>query len=366
MFRSFLRTVKSMREVLITMKIAVLAGGISPERDVSLCSASLISNALLSKGHEVAFVDVYEGITENGDIEAFFVKPDSGKTFSYSIPETEPDLDAIIASHGGRKELIGPGIIDLCKKADAVFIGCHGGMGENGRLQAVLDCYDIPYTGSGYLGCAMAMDKHLSKTLLVQFHIPTADWVIFDPSRHTIDMIRKDIGFPCVVKPIGCGSSCGVSIVHDESEWEDAITYSTKYEKTCLVEKMIHGREFSIGVLDGKALPIIEIRPKQGFYDYKNKYQANATEEICPAPLSDEQTKEAQRLAVAVHNTLGLGNYSRVDFILSEDDGKFYCLEANNLPGMTPNSLIPQEARAIGISYEDLCEKLVLSASRKA
>ena len=346
------------------MKIVVLAGGISPERDVSLCSASLISNALLSKGHEVAFVDVYEGTGET-DLEKCFVKPSSGKTFSYSIPETEPDLPALIAAHGGREELIGPGVLELCKKADAVFIGCHGGMGENGRLQAVLDCYDIPYTGSGYLGCALAMDKHLTKTLLLQFNIPTADWVIFDPSKQSVDEIREKIGFPCVVKPIDCGSSCGVSIVHDESEWEDAITYSTKYENTCLIEKMIHGREFSIGVLDGRALPIIEIRPKQGFYDYKNKYQANATEEICPAPLSEEQTKRAQELAVAVHRALGLGNYSRVDFILSEEDGDFYCLEANNLPGMTPNSLIPQEARADGIAYEDLCEKLVLSASRK-
>ena len=205
-----------------------------------------------------------------------------------------------------------------------------------------------------------------STNLLRRFDIPTADWVIYDPKKDDISMIREKIGFPCVVKPIGCGSSCGVSIVHDESEWDAALAYSAKYENTCLVEKMVHGREFSIGVLDGKALPIIEIIPKTGFYDYKNKYQANATEEICPAALSEEQTKEAQALAVAVHQALGLGNYSRVDFILSKDDGKFYCLEANNLPGMTPNSLIPQEARAAGIEYEDLCEKLVLSASKKA
>ena len=347
------------------MKIVVLAGGISPERDVSLCSASLISNALLSKGHEVAFVDVYTGLEDTTDLKSAFATKESGKTYSYTIPETEPDLEALIASHGGRRELIGPGVLDLCRMADAVFIGCHGGMGENGRLQAVLDCIDVPYTGSGYLGCALAMDKHLSKTLLSHFNIPTAEWVLFDPSKDSIEIIREKLGFPCVVKPIGCGSSCGVSIVHDESEWNAAIEYSTKYENVCLVEKMIHGREFSIGVLDGEALPIIEIRPKQGFYDYKNKYQADATEEICPAPLSPEKTKEAQGLAVAVHRALGLGNYSRVDFILSEEDDKFYCLEANNLPGMTPNSLIPQEARAIGIAYEDLCEKLVLSASKK-
>ena len=346
------------------MKIVVLAGGISPERDVSLCSASLISNALLSKGHEVAFVDVYEGI-EGSDLASQFVKPESGKTFSYAIAETEPDLQALIASHGGRQELIGPGVLELCKMADTVFIGCHGGMGENGRLQAVLDCMHVPYTGSGYLGCALAMDKNISKTLISQFGVPTADWILYTPSTDDEASAKAKIGFPCVVKPIGCGSSCGVSIVHDESEWAAAIAYSTKYEKTCLIEKMVKGREFSIGVLDGQALPIIEIKPKQGFYDYKNKYQANATEEICPAELSPEKTKEAQALAVKVHETLGLGNYSRVDFILSENDGKFYCLEANNLPGMTPNSLIPQEARAIGISYEDLCEKLVLSASIK-
>ncbi|MBR2752012.1 MAG: D-alanine--D-alanine ligase [Clostridiales bacterium] len=347
------------------MKIVVLGGGISPERDVSLCSASLISNALLSKGHEVAFVDVYEGLSDPDDLDSAFATKESGKQYSYSIPETEPDLEALIASHGGRRELVGPGVLDLCKKADAVFVGCHGGMGENGRLQAVLDCIDVPYTGSGYLACALAMDKHLSKTLIRYFDIPTADWVIFDPKKDDLSMIREQIGFPCVVKPIGCGSSCGVSIVHDESEWDDALSYSAKYENTCLVEKMIHGREFSIGVLDGEALPIIEIIPKVGFYDYKNKYQADATEEICPAHLSEEKTKEAQALAVAVHRALGLGNYSRVDFILSEEDDKFYCLEANNLPGMTPNSLIPQEARAKGISYEDLCEKLVLSASKK-
>ena len=351
------------------MKITVLAGGISPERDVSLCSASLISNALLSKGHEVAFVDVYEGIPSyksgETDLDALFTKPDSGKTFSYSIPKEEPDLDALIASHNGRQELIGPGVLDLCKKADAVLIGCHGGMGENGRLQAVLDCYDIPYTGSGYLGCALAMDKHLTKTLLLQFSIPTAKWVIFDPQKDTLEDIKREIGIPCVVKPIGCGSSCGVSIVKNEAEWEKAISYSTKYEKTCLVEKMIRGREFSIGVLDGQALPVIEIIPKEGFYDYEKKYQAGQTDEICPAVLSEEKTKEVQELALGVHRALGLGNYSRVDFILSEEDNKFYCLEANNLPGMTPNSLIPQEARVAGIEYADLCEKLVLSASRK-
>ncbi len=347
------------------MKIVVLAGGISPERDVSLCSASLISNALLKKGHEVAFVDIYLGLDEKTSLESYFVTKDSGKEFFYKIPETEPDLEALIASQGGRRELIGPGVIEICKIADAVFLGGHGGMSENGRLQAVLDCYNIPYTGSSYIGSALAMDKNISKTLFTHYGIPTAEWMIFDPKKDSLAMVQEKIGFPFAVKPTGCGSSCGVSLVHNEAEWAPAIEYTTKYEDICLIEKMVHGREFSIGILDGNVLPIIEIRPKQGFYDYKNKYQADATEEICPAPLSPERTKEAQDLALKVHKLLGLGNYSRVDFILSDKDDKFYCLEANNLPGMTPNSLLPQEAKAIGISYEDLCERLVLSASCK-
>ena len=347
------------------MKIVVLAGGISPERDVSLCSASLIANALLKKGHKVAFVDVYVGIPEGTSLESLFVTKESGKTFSYAIPETEPDLEALIAANGGRRDLIGPGVLEICKMADAAFLGLHGGMGENGRLQAVLDTFNIPYTGSGYIGCALAMDKALSKNLFVNNNIPTPEWFLFDPSKDSMEIVQEKIGFPCAVKPIGCGSSCGVSLVHNEEEWEPAIKYSTKYEPVCLIEKMVHGREFSIGILDGKVLPIIEIRPKQGFYDYKNKYQADATEEICPAPLDQNRTKEAQNLALRVHRLLGLGNYSRVDFILSDKDDKFYCLEANNLPGMTPNSLLPQEAKAIGISYEDLCERLVFSASVK-
>lgn len=313
----------------------------------------------------MAFVDVYVGIPKDTALETLFVKKESGKTFSYSIPETEPDLEKLIADNGGRRDLIGPGVLEICKLSDAVFLGCHGGMGENGRLQAVLDCINVPYTGSGYIGCALAMDKVLSKNLFVGNGIPTPDWIIFDPKKDSVKEVRAKIGLPCAVKPTGCGSSCGVSLVHNESEWENAIKYSTKYENICLIEKMISGREFSIGILDGKALPIIEIRPKQGFYDYKNKYQADATEEICPAPLSPEKTKEAQDMALSVHHMLGLGNYSRVDFILSDKDDKFYCLEANNLPGMTPNSLLPQEARAVGISYEDLCERLVLSASVK-
>ncbi|HPE38404.1 MAG TPA: D-alanine--D-alanine ligase [Bacillota bacterium] len=344
------------------MKILVLAGGISPERDVSLSSGSLIANALLSKGHHVAFADVYEGIDSIDDVEALFYKPESGKKFSYQIQATEPDLDAIIAAHGGRKELIGPNILPLAKAADVVFVALHGAMGENGMLQAVFDCFDITYTGSDYVGSAIAMDKNISKTLMRYEGIPTADWMLFNTATDTMQKVIDAIGFPCVVKPLGCGSSCGISLVHDSNEWEKAITYAKKYESLIMVEKLIPGREFSIGVLEGEALPIIEIVPNEGFYDYENKYQAGKTQEICPAVLTDEETKTAQALAVAAHNALHLGDYARIDFILNQNDHTFYCLEANNLPGMTPVSLLPQEAAATGLSYENLCEKLCLLA----
>jgi D-alanine-D-alanine ligase len=254
----------------------------------------------------------------------------------------------------------------MCKFADRVFLGLHGSHGENGQVQALLDAFDIQYTGCDYLGCAIAMDKDLSKSLARAAGYLTADWIVDVPEKLTFERVSEEIGIPCVVKPIGNGSSCGVSIVKSQDEFEAAINYAASYHQRILIEKYIKAREITISIVNDKALPVTEIIPHEGFYDYKNKYQANATEEICPAALSPEQTKEAQALAVAVHRALGLGNYSRVDFILSNEDGKFYCLEANNLPGMTPNSLIPQEARAIGISYEDLCEKLVLSASRKA
>ena len=168
---------------------------------------------------------------------------------------------------------------------------------------------------------------------------------------------------PCVVKPCSCGSSVGISIVHDEGELEAALAEAKKYEDLILVEEKIPGREFSVGILDGKALPPIEIIPKSGFYDYKNKYQAGATEEICPAPLTDRETARVQGLAEEVARVLRLGTYCRIDFILHETEQEFYCLEANTLPGMTPNSLLPQEARAAGIDYDTLCQTIVRLAT---
>jgi len=270
-------------------------------------------------------------------------------------------LEEIKRKNGNRTALIGDNVLSLCLSADVVFIALHGAMGENGRLQATLDNYGIKYTGTGYIGSLLAMDKDLTKKLLRGAGFITADWILFDTKSDNIKVIKEQVGFPCVIKPLSNGSSIGVSIVNEEASLDSALTFASLYESVVLIEKKIEGREFSVGILKGSSLPVIEIIPRAGFYDYKNKYQNGLTIEECPACLPDELTARLQSIALQIHKLLRLGSYSRIDFIMSEDKN-FYCLEANTLPGMTPNSLIPQEALAYGITYDNLCEMIALSA----
>jgi D-alanine-D-alanine ligase len=340
------------------MKVVVLAGGLSPERDVSLSSGSLIANALREAGHNVLLLDVYEGISSDEcDLPDLF-EDKAGRPYSYKVAEVEPDLDEIKRRNNNGGALIGRNVLKLCQLADIVFIALHGAMGENGQIQATFDVMGIKYTGTGYIGSLLAMDKDISKKLMRQAGIPTAEWAVFTGGTVTAEEVACKIGLPCVVKPCSCGSSIGVSIVHSFDDLEKAMIIAEKIESEVLVEKKITGREFSVGILDGRALPVIEIVPKEGFYDYKNKYQSGCTQEICPASLSGNDTRRVQSLALKTHEILRLGTYSRVDFILDES-GEFICLEANTLPGMTPTSLIPQEALASGISYIELCNQIV-------
>jgi len=237
-------------------------------------------------------------------------------------------------------------------------------MGENGQLQATLDNFGIKnYTGSGFAGSLLAMNKEISKKLFRFDNIPTADWVTVNSNDENAEKtILESIGLPCVIKPLSCGSSVGVSIVETEAELAGALRAAAVYEGRVLAEKKITGREFSVGYLGGQVLPPIEIIPVSGFYDYKNKYQPGSTVEICPAELTEGQVARVSELTAAVFKALDLSGYGRVDFILSESDGDFYCLEANTLPGMTPTSLLPQEAAAAGIGYDELCEKIVALA----
>ena len=337
------------------MKIVVLAGGLSPEREVSLSSGSLIANALMEKGHRVLLLDVYRGMRElPADPDSLFR---TGERYTHTVTERVPDLDRLRREVGIGDALVGPNVAALCRFADRVFLALHGAMGENGQLQAYLDSQGIRYTGSGYAGCLLAMDKELTKRLLRDAGIPTPAWIWFDTVTGSETELERSIGLPCVVKPNDCGSSVGVSIVETRSQLHAALAEAAKWGRRVLVEEKITGRELTMGVLDGRALPPVEIIPKSGFYDYKNKYQGT-TREVCPAELPASVTAHLAELSLLAFDILRLSGYARFDYIL-DADGTPWCLEANALPGMTPTSLLPQEAAAVGISYPDLCEKIL-------
>ena len=238
-------------------------------------------------------------------------------------------------------------------------MGLHGADGENGKVQAAFDILGIRYTGSDYLGSALAMDKGMAKKVFLQSGIPTPNG--FSMKKSQVIKLPDEIGYPCIVKPCCGGSSVGMSIAKNEDEYNKALELAFKYEAEVVVEEYIKGREFSVGVIGGKSLPIIEIIPKSGVYDYETKYQPGMAEDVCPAPLSDEITDKMQTYAIDVYRELKLGSYARIDFLLDADDN-MYCLEANTLPGMTATSLLPQEAKVLGIEYGVLCEQVIAQA----
>ena len=344
------------------MNIAVLAGGYSPERDVSLTSGSLIANALIGEGHNVCLADVYLGIKD----EDLNEKTPFNRELKpvHKVENNVPDLASLKEKSGNGEALIGRGIIELCRAADVVFLALHGAMGENGQLQATLDNYGIKYTGSGYVGSLLAMDKDISKKMFTGAGVRTPQWLYLKAKDGDIALIEEKIGYPCVVKPCSCGSSVGISIVDDRAGLEIALAEAGKYEDSILVEKKIEGRELTVGILDGEVLPAIEIIPTEGFYDYKNKYQAGKTLEICPAPISDDIKSALEEQTLLAFEALRLSGYARFDYIVDEN-GDPWCLEANTLPGMTPTSLLPQMAAATGMTYGTLCSKIVELALKK-
>ncbi|MBQ3899418.1 MAG: D-alanine--D-alanine ligase [Lachnospiraceae bacterium] len=355
------------------MKIVVLCGGISTERDVSLISGSMVYKALKKKGHDVIMLDVYLGI--EGDVTGIFEKDKDWAAQVKGISEINPDISAVKAMRpDGDRNFFGPNVIKLCQEADVVFMALHGIGGEDGKVQSTFELMGIKYTGTDFTSAAMAMDKAITKDLFKAWGVNTPKGIVIYKKdnvpacacvsgdvydRYVAENgTEADIVYPCIVKATNGGSSVGVSIANDRSEFDKACDEAFKYDTKAIVEQYIKGREFAVGVIEGKALPVIEIAPKQGFYDYKNKYQAGSTVETCPADLTKEQTETVQKMAERAFAALRYKSYARMDFMLSES-GEFYCLECNTLPGMTPTSLLPQEAAAIGISYEDLCEKLI-------
>ena len=342
------------------MKIVVLAGGLSPERNVSLSSGSMVCQALRDRGHQVALVDLFFGLEDHkGEPEELFNAPipDSFK----KVSRQAPDLEQVRASRKWKDaSAIGPGVLELCKKADVVYLGLHGACGEDGRIQAALDLLGVPYTGSGYLSSAIAMDKDLTKRLVAD-KVVTPQWMRVDLTEEQLDGLVEEVSLPAVIKPVDSGSSIGVFIANDKAELRHALEESVKLGGRVVIEQYIKGREIQVAVLNGKALPSIEITPKEGFYDYENKYQPGAALEVCPAPIPAEWEERIGKAAVAVFETVGLSVYARADFIVTED-GTPYFLEINTLPGMTPTSLVPQEAAAVGMDYGTLCETIIRSS----
>ena len=339
------------------MKILVLAGGLSPERNVSLSSGSMVCQALRDRGHRVALVDLFFGM------EGVDCSPE--ELYDAPIPESfkrvsrqAPDLAQVRASRKDQSpSAIGPGVLDLCRGADMVYLALHGACGEDGRIQAALDLLGVPYTGSGCLGSAIAMDKDLTKRLVAD-KVTTPRWETVTITPENLEELAQRTELPVVVKPMDSGSSIGVYIAHDREELRRALAESIKLGGRTVLEQYIQGREIQVAILDGKALPSIEIIPKVGFYDYENKYQPGAALEVCPAQIPPEWEERLGRDALTVFNTVGLSVYSRADFIVTED-GTPYFLEINTLPGMTPTSLVPQEAAAVGIDYGTLCETII-------
>ena len=347
------------------MKIVVLGGGISTERDVSLSSSRMIYRALKKNGHQAVLLDVYLGYEgSEEEIAHIFEKDCDWAENIGGIQESNPDIGKIRAMRkDGGKSYFGPNVLTVCGMADAVFLGLHGEDGENGKVQAAFDLLGIRYTGTDYVSSALSMDKSLAKELFAFHGIPTPAGIHIRKQDGAEAPRVSQVPFPCVVKACRGGSSVGVCIAHDEAEYEKALQEAFAYDDEAVVEQYIEGREFSCAVIDGKALPVIEIAPLSGFYDYKNKYQAGSTVETCPASLSPEKTSEIQRLSERVFEVLRLKNYARMDFMMGKD-GSIYCLEANTLPGMTPTSLIPQEAQAMGVGFEELCEWILKLALR--
>lgn len=335
------------------MNIVVLAGGISTERDVSIVSGTDVCKALRSKKHRAVLLDVYFG-KETVDWENPFPEEydiDAENAYIKSFNEQ-------VSSVKGTRDFFGPNVIELCKAADMVFLALHGENGENGKVQAAFDLYGIKYTGTGYLSSAICMDKGLAKTMLAAKQVPVPRGIVLNKYHHKKDLSAYTMKFPVVVKPCCGGSSIGVYIVDNQADYEKALNDAFAYEDEIVVEDFIKGREFSIGVINGTALPIIEIAPIKGFYDYENKYKAGSTIETCPANLSEQITKKMQQYAEQGFKALNIESYARLDFLMTENED-IYCLEANTLPGMTPTSLLPQEAAVLGMDYPTLCEELI-------
>jgi D-alanine-D-alanine ligase len=338
------------------MNIALIVGGISSEREVSLTSGRAVLKALREIGHNVKVIDpVFGDKKVTGDI--IFKDLVSGE---YPTKEAMEKL-----LRDSRRKVIDCVNSDLFDDIDIAFLGLHGKYGEDGRIQSLLDLRGIKFTGSDVLSSAIAMDKNVTKMIFRNFNIPTADWIVIS-NKDEIDIgdILNKIKLPFVVKPNDEGSTVGLTIVNKEEDIKSAIELGFKYTDKIMIEKYVKGRELTVSILGNTAYPLIEIKPKEGFYDYLHKYTKGMTEYICPAELNDEISDKAQKLALNAYQSLGCSVYSRVDFLL-DSAGELFCLEVNTLPGMTALSLVPKAVKAKGMEFNELIENIIALSLNK-
>jgi D-alanine-D-alanine ligase len=328
------------------MRVTVITGGATAERTVAFAGAAQIVAALRGQGHEVRVVDTVTGLLNAAE---------EVRLLTDAVGREPPDTAALDERE---RDLLSNGLGELpaVKGADVLFLCLHAGRGEGGTLQAILDVIGVPYTGSGALGSALAMDKDLAKRLFRAAGVPVPAWFMTPPPVHAED-VTTALGWPVIVKPSKMGSSVGMRLVKNAEALDAAVAHAARYDDEVMVEQFIAGRELTVGVLGDVPLPVGEIIPKHELFDYECKYTPGMSEEIFPAQLDTKLARQLQELALTAHRALKLGGYSRVDFRLSPD-GDIFCLEANTLPGMTQVSLLPKAAQAAGIDFPALCERI--------
>lgn len=330
------------------IRVALLLGGTSPERKVSKATGASIYKALVNLGYETFLVNPAYGDRQPQNPEDFFREEDF----------TEISNDNYVRALN----------LDLFNSVDLAFLALHGKWGEDGTIQSLLELKGIKYTGSKVLASAISMDKTMSKILFQHYNIRTPEWVTVN-SGYEITSLKKEIKnklkYPCVIKPNDQGSTVGLTICKNENEIDEAVKLALQFSDKALIEEYIPGRELTIAILEDQVFPVLEIKPKHSLYDYECKYTPGMSEYEVPAKISDEVSKNLKQSALNAFKALGCEGYSRVDYRLSPDN-KDYCLEINTLPGMTSTSLVPKMAKAVGISFEELVERIVkISLSNK-
>ena len=323
-------------------RIALLLGGTSPEKTISKRSSASIYNAIKNLGYKCTLVNPAYGSFQPEKEEDFF-----------------KEKEQFEISNRNYVEAINSKLFD---EIDLAFIGLHGKWGEDGTIQSLLELRGIKYTGSKVLSSSLAMDKRMSKILFQHYGVKTPNWFSIDKKsandRSVIQLIKEDFGFPAVIKPNDEGSTVGLTICKNPAEVKDALELSFQYSNITVVEEYIPGREMTVAIFDDKALPVLEIKPKSGFYDYESKYTSGMSEYIVPADIPKEAAEEMQEQSLLAFNALDCSTYARADFRMN-DKYEIFCLEVNTLPGMTSLSLVPKMAKVVGISFEQLIDRII-------